>query len=1256
MITIYSLDARFLRDLKAEAATKAFRDLLWCEARRVGLSPHNVVISLKTDVADGGIDARVDGNPTTDSVLTKDLTYFQIKAGQAFKPWLTGALKEELFGKLTAIPKRSGLAPEIRECFSNRGRYVLVSFGHDLTPQQQSTAKKILARLLRDCGYRKPAVEVLGEGQLVGLFSLFPSLALGLLGKGNLAFLTVDEWKARADMIQALQLSDGQKGIIGQVRDALRGTQHKHIRLIGEPGLGKTRLVLEAVSAEDLAGMVLYVPHAEDFQRGQLFNELIRKDSPGNAILVIDECSERERASIWNAFRQKTGIHVVTVDHGPEQSRDAAMLVLDLPRLPDDQIKAILASYLPKGNDPSHWVAWCEGSPRVAHAVGENLKLSPDDLLKPPATVPIWERFITGYEKLDSQTSQQTLTVLRHIAMFTKFGFEDPVAQESKFICHLVQQADHSITWQRFQELVERLRQRRILQGKRTLFIVPKALHIYLWINYWNIHGRDFSFSDFFAAVPSQLQNWFLQFFIYGHASPVARDAIANILSPAGPFSNREFVISKAGTRFIDYLSEADPGNILALIERTFGKWAREELSAFKDERQDVVWALEKIAVWKEYFHRAAGLLIRFSLAENSNYGNNSTGILRGLFWIGMGWAPTQSPPTERFPIIEELLRSQDQQEIELGLSLCEQWLSTGGGTRVVGSEYQGLRPELKFWKPQIWGEVFDAWRLCWRHLYSVSQDWQPERRKLVNRVLVDAGLELVGFNPVSEEILLTLSMLVEDEATDSRHFTHRLIQKLRYRAERLPKGVTTKLRDLDKKLTGNSFWGRFSRFVLNTNWDEDYSVKGDKIKELPTPSRRVKGLVSEVVKQPSLLTNFLTKFVGIEGHRLAEFGRLLAMELNEDHIVEEIIEAQLNTDLSKNTQLIGGYFIGFRASNPDHWEKRVRALLASEKTRDLGIAVVHWSGVSESMLRTLLDMFRSKKVDASVFNSLAWNARKEGFSAPLVEEVLRALVNSGDEQALIVAIRLADFYFFDKNDQRSCDEELLFSLLGSPCFFGRDQNTRVGYEWYSVAKGFRARFPNRDLDLFKNILSKGKDNLGFRDSNYPSQVLDAIARAHSEDVWAIISQFLESEDERSWRFEMWLGEELAFGEEGVVGAITVFKPEAVMEWVGRKPDRRASDIFRCLPKTLDENRGGKLTRLFIEQFGDTELRESLMSYFWIGGWTGPESVYLAGKRDDARKWVSEIKLGKIVAWLYRYIEYLSQLIAKAEMREEREF
>src|SRR5207249_1390449 len=116
--------------------------------------------------------------------------------------------------------------------------------------------------------------------------------------------------------------------------------------------------------------------------------------------------------------------------------------------------------------------------------------------------------------------------------------------------------------------------------------------------------------------------------------------------------------------------------------------WGKEDLLRFEGGRQDIVWALEKIAVWKDYFPRATKVLVKFALAENSKYGNNSTGILRNLFSTRPGLAATQAAPSDRFPIVEQLLQSTNEDEVELRLSLCEEWLSTGGGFRVIGAEY----------------------------------------------------------------------------------------------------------------------------------------------------------------------------------------------------------------------------------------------------------------------------------------------------------------------------------------------------------------------------------------------------------------------------------------------------------------------------------------------------------------------------------------------------------------------------------------
>ena len=145
------------------------------------------------------------------------------------------------------------------------------SFGHDFTPEQHTKTKGTLIELLKTCEYKNPRVDVLGQGQLLGLITLFPSLALELLGRGGLPFQSFDGWKVRDDMTLPLHVAAAQSEVIATIQKALQGSHYQHIRMIGEPGIGKTRLVLEALSVEDLAPMVIYSPHAEDFQRNPLF-------------------------------------------------------------------------------------------------------------------------------------------------------------------------------------------------------------------------------------------------------------------------------------------------------------------------------------------------------------------------------------------------------------------------------------------------------------------------------------------------------------------------------------------------------------------------------------------------------------------------------------------------------------------------------------------------------------------------------------------------------------------------------------------------------------------------------------------------------------------------------------------------------------------------------------------------------------------------------------------------------------------------
>jgi predicted AAA+ superfamily ATPase len=86
---IFTVRKEDLARLSPQEATDLFRELLWAEARKIGMPVSKIHVSSSINVPDGGIDASVEDNIiSTKSDMIKDgLTSYQIKTGENFKPW-----------------------------------------------------------------------------------------------------------------------------------------------------------------------------------------------------------------------------------------------------------------------------------------------------------------------------------------------------------------------------------------------------------------------------------------------------------------------------------------------------------------------------------------------------------------------------------------------------------------------------------------------------------------------------------------------------------------------------------------------------------------------------------------------------------------------------------------------------------------------------------------------------------------------------------------------------------------------------------------------------------------------------------------------------------------------------------------------------------------------------------------------------------------------------------------------------------------
>lgn len=282
---------------------------------------------------------------------------FQLKTGTTFKPWQPSSLKKELFSK------SGDLVSEVRRTLELDGHYLLVCFGLDLTPKQRNYSQSLIAKLFEEAGFPNVGaqIEVLGQCQITSYFERYPSLRLSLTGGSDDDFLSVSEWSQHVHMGNQIVLSEDQSKLINSLREKLQG-ETKHIRILGEPGIGKTRLVLEAVRSEEIAPGVLYVQHGSKFSQTKLFRELLRETPKYPLILVLDELSEREMSEIWGHLKNRCGsLKLISLDHGRDRSRDSEIESFSVPRLPDPIIKLILQNCIGKNKDLDRWVTIYEG-------------------------------------------------------------------------------------------------------------------------------------------------------------------------------------------------------------------------------------------------------------------------------------------------------------------------------------------------------------------------------------------------------------------------------------------------------------------------------------------------------------------------------------------------------------------------------------------------------------------------------------------------------------------------------------------------------------------------------------------------------------------------------------------------------------------------------------------------------------------------------------------------------------------------------
>ena len=1256
---IFTVTNKDFDQLNERKAVEFFQQLLWAEARRICIGLSQINVSSRINAPDGGVDATVDADlPAAGSDIIKPgRTCYQIKSGKAFKPWQKSVIRKELFGSGT--PARQTLGEGIRACLDAGGTYVLVCTGIDLVDSEHRDALNHLNEYLKGCGYQSPRVEVWSQNHLISFLQRFPSLSLQVNLRGLLNFQTHGSWAQDASMHLPFVSGQVQEAAIAKIQSELRHAEDTvHVRVWGEPGIGKTRLVLEATRADDLAPLVVYCTAAQ-FRDSELMREILIEGSHFSVIVVIDECDPDGRSYIWDKLKHRgPRLKVVTIYNDHEEEASGITYAYTEP-LDEEQIRDIIQQSAPISNvEADRWVELCSGSPRVAHVIAENLRSHPEDVLKPPGEVNIWERYVAGSDQPASQEVEERRLVLQHLALFKRFGFERSGADEARAIAKKVEMENPQITWARFQRIVDTLRKRKILQGEFTLYITPKALHIKLWTEWWEIYGRLFNLEEFTQGLKSELVEWFYEMFQYAAESEAASRIVTNLLGPDGPFQDDAYLKTRLGSRFFSALTEADPKAALRCLMRTLGTWDKETLLQFTGGRRDIIWALEKIAVWRDLFADAARLLLTLGEAENEGWSNNASGVFAGLFSPARGRvAPTEASPEERFPILKEAFESGSKERRALALKACDVALESRRFSRMAGPEYQGLRKEPELWTPKTYDELWDAYRRVWQLLSDQLTCLPQDEREEVAAILLGHAGRLGGIPDLDNAAVGTVRTIAQEKYLGKKQVIEAISKTLFYAGKSMLPETQQRWEQLREELVGSDFPSMMQRYVgmdlLVDRFDEDRN-------HVDQAQPQLEKLADQVVENPSLLEPELHWLVTEEAKNGLRFGYELGKRDSEFSLLPMLLGAQREARENSDSYFLGGYFRAMFDTDVALWEQEIERLVEDSKLNVLIPLLTRYSrGMTDQIGLRLLELAESRIISVSEFGVLG--TAIESLSDEVFTEWIEFLLSLTNKSAVSIALDLYQHYYIFRKSAPTLSRDLTFRLLSHPSLFEGSDSSRFDpvvetYGWSEIAKAFLNLDPEKSLGLAQLVLNHfGKEGSIAVDDPDIRAVLTEITKRHPIEIWEHVGNLLEGQQDfsRTFALERWL----AGGESSEEGAFTLIPREKIWEWVDEDVGSRAWYLARgFVPNTLSEEEWpNSLARAVLVRYGTRkDVRNTLVSNYSTEVVWGPASLHYEEKKQK----LLHIKAGEdnenVKRWIDEYVEWLEEAIEREKIREER--
>ena len=1137
----------------------------------------------------------------------------------------------------------------VRSALEAGGHYIMLC-AHPYTQQQIEAREKRIRAALHDAGIDldDSQVDFRDARQAADWVNRYPSVAAwvkqwtqpGTVGP----FRSWIHWASRAEHDTSPRADDDR---LPDIREPVRegaSAPRCVIRVVGPSGVGKSRLILEALGPSEqdehlgysLADLVLY---ADESEVGEFaINDVIQTlaENRQRAVLVVDRCPPgTHRTLVGMVQRQGSFLSLITIDDEiPSDARDRTIVevaeyetLIKVPEAPASVTETIISSVCPglPSEDFRRLAHFSKGFPKIARLVAQAWTSS-----RPVAHATeehLVETFVVGRRSHERELLLESAQLL---AAFRLVRVDHPDGDQIAEVAARGRNLTASDLRDGFNQLIDRGVARR--RG-RCVNLQPRPIALHLAERRW----RDWSPDEWEAilagdASPDLKVEAAKQLALL-NTTEIGQKVVGHICRPGGAFDGIEGLVQPNHAEVFSALAEIDTSLVAEQIGRSLQHFP--DMGVVRgDVRRHLVWALEKIAFHPGSFDAGAHLLLRLALAENETYGNNATGQFVGLFPVILG--NTAADGDARLLLLKEIARSDDPVQRKIVVDALVNGSATHHLSRSVGSETHGSRPTLSSWHPATREEARAYIQSCADLLVEFASG---------NDAAADAACIGLGRNLgslVSSGFIDLVEAVVRHVASTRDSWPEALEalgECIRYEGSGTRPEIVPRVRALMDELAPRGLDARVRLLVTEMSWDYLCDEEEDHEQLYLRQVEAVREFAAELMREPDTLRGLLPRLSrqleprdGRHPQRMIDpFGRAIADFADTpldwlDPITEALGEVPAD---KRDFDLLSGYLDGIREPHPEEVELfKVRA--AASDVLAPAFPLVCWRlRIVASDIALVLSALDAGLLPPWRLTQWTLGGVLAEVEAPAVAPLVDVLLDHS-EVGYAVALHLIGMYAFRRQEVlENFRPQLRKAAENLTRWDHSERSGMLGHHFGNLMKWLLEK-GREDPDARESALALARALVDPKDDTaegmirarmIEEQMIKPVIRlllgGFPEITWPIVGQRIISDPLGAWHLGTLLGSRMS-SDDRHDAAILSLPEDVLFEWCRAHPDGAPAFTATVVPVLTTYDRGTEVHVLhpcmarLLDEFGDRKdvlqaVGRNIRSYF---GWGSPADYF----------------------------------------------